>query len=146
MAIHFFQEGVSYRVLKKRVLGLWLKKAAKEHGHHIDVVNIILCSDGFLLEINHQYLNHDYYTDVITFSYHKRGQALTGDIYISIDRVKEDAKNFSISTEEELHRVMIHGFLHLMGFNDGKQKEKNEMTQWENQHLAELNTLFHVKQ
>lgn len=145
MAIQFFQEDVSYRIRKKHLLRQWLQTIANKHKKEIEFVNIILCSDSHLLEINRQFLQHDYFTDVITFPYHEPHKPIQGDIYISIDRVKAHAAELSIKTAEELHRVMAHGLLHLLGFKDDNAKQKNEMTRWEDHHLAALNEMFHVE-
>ena len=145
MSIQFFQEGISYRIPKKRNLRRWLGQVASEHDGEIDSVNFILCSDDRLLEINRQYLDHDYYTDVISFPYHEPDEPIAGDIYISIDRVKEHAHDLSISTLDELHRVMVHGLLHLLGFGDDSPSRQEEMTRWEDYHLAQLSKMFHVE-
>ena len=102
-----------------------------------DVV-LIFCSDEYLLEINKKHLNHNYYTDIITFDYCVEN-IVSGDLYISIDRVKENAKTFNDSFINELSRVVIHGVLHLCGYNDKTESEKKIMTQKENQYINLLN-------
>jgi len=97
-------------------------------------LSFIFCSDDYLLDINKKYLNHDFYTDVITFDY-SENNILSGDVFISIDRVKENAGTFNVPFEEELQRVMIHGVLHLAGYKDKTDKEKKQMTDKENFYL-----------
>jgi probable rRNA maturation factor len=103
-------------------------------------INFIFCSDEHLLGINKQYLNHDTYTDIVTFDYSSEAQQqpVSGDIFISIDRVKENAEKFSKSFEDELHRVIIHGVLHLLGYKDKTKSAKEEMTKEEDMSLKML--------
>ena len=96
----------------------------------------IFCSDPYLLEINHQFLQHDFYTDIITFELAERGQPTCGEIYISVDRVRDNAQNFDSSLKKELHRVIFHGALHLCGFKDKTAKEEVEMRKMEEKYLA----------
>lgn len=100
-------------------------------------ITIVLCSDDQLLEVNRQFLQHDYYTDIITFQY-ADNQQVSGDLMISLDRVIENAKTFKVSTEKELHRVMIHGVLHLCGYKDKRKTDKELMTKKENTYLRKL--------
>lgn len=100
-------------------------------------ITIVLCSDDQLLEVNRQFLQHDYYTDIITFQY-TDNQQISGDLMISLDRVIENAKTFKVSTEKELHRVMIHGVLHLCGYKDKRKTDKELMTKKENTYLRKL--------
>ena len=102
----------------------------------------MFCSDNYLLEINKQYLNHDTYTDIITFDYSTKKEPISGDIYIGIERVKENATTFSKSFENELHRVIIHGVLHLLGYKDKTKPAKQEMTKQEDICLKELEKMF----
>jgi len=96
----------------------------------------IFCSDPYLLDINRQFLQHDYYTDIITFNLAEKGQPTQGEIYISVDRVKDNAQNFDSSLRRELHRVIFHGALHLCGFKDKTPKEEQEMRKMEEKYLA----------
>jgi len=100
-------------------------------------ITIVLCSDDQLLEVNRQFLQHDYYTDIITFQY-TDNQKVSGDLMISLDRVIENARTFKVSTEKELHRVMIHGVLHLCGYKDKRKTDKELMTKKENTYLRKL--------
>ena len=110
------------------------KLAASENRIPGDI-NYILCSDPYLLDINRQYLNHDYYTDVITFDY-SEDNIISGDIFISVDTVADNAKEYNVTFEKELERVMIHGVLHLVGYNDKSDDEVVVMRAKENQYLS----------
>ena len=101
-------------------------------------ISYILCSDNYLLEINQKFLNHDYYTDIITFNLSKNGSKLESEIYISSERVYENAKTLNIEYETELLRVMIHGLLHLCGYNDKNKSEKNKMREKENFYVSNV--------
>ena len=125
--IRFFQEDVNISFLKRRrVFSKFLKQKLIERNLLIGDINYIFCTDEYLLNINKQYLNHDYYTDTITFSY-SNDNKISGDIFISLDRVSENSRNFNTSFLEETYRVMIHGFLHLLGFEDKKSKSNNNL-------------------
>ncbi len=105
-------------------------------------LNFIFCTDAYLLELNRKYLNHDYYTDIITFPYRQYPQPLEADIYISIDRVNENALQRGISFQDELLRVIIHGVLHLLGFDDHTPVEKARMREMEDQCIELYKALF----
>ena len=113
----------------------WIQKVADSYGKHIREVAYIFCSDNKILEINKQYLHHDYFTDIITFDYCK-GDRLAGDIFISLDTVKSNSETFNTAYEEELHRTIIHGILHLCGINDKGPGEREIMEAAENKALA----------
>lgn len=137
--INFFNEGISYTLRNKTLLRSWLVKCAFAEKRKIDTLNYIFCSDNYLKKINKQYLNHDYFTDIITFSTSDPGdKTISGDIYISIDRVKENAATYGVRINEELHRVMAHGLLHLCGYGDKSEKEKKLMRKKENGCLKKL--------
>ena len=116
--------------LKKHLLRIF-----KDHGKRVGEVNFIFCSDAELLKINIQYLNHHTLTDIITFPYNEPDEPILSDIFISIDRIKENAAKFKTSVVSELYRVMFHGALHLCGFNDKTQHQKSIMRQKENHYL-----------
>lgn len=118
----------------------WIESAVREEGFETDNINYIFCSDDYLLQINIQYLQHDYYTDVIGFQY-SEGKRLSGDIYISIDRITENAVENSVSFEKELARVMIHGILHFMNYKDKEDKDVIEMRKAEDKYLAFFNEI-----
>ena len=113
----------------------WIKEVANLHNKVIGEIDYVFCSDEFLLKINQEYLSHDTYTDIITFDY-SMADELAGEIYISTDRVSDNAERFGVSMNEELHRVMIHGILHLSGYGDKRKEEKQNMRDLENKALA----------
>jgi probable rRNA maturation factor len=123
-------------ILKNRGnLRLWLQASAKKEKQRINAVNYIFCSDKHLLSINKQYLNHNYFTDVITFQYDDN-EGVSGDIFISYDRIKENAKEFNQSISNELHRVMVHGLLHLLGYKDKNTEQQKVMKSKEDFYLS----------
>ncbi|WP_437921135.1 rRNA maturation RNase YbeY [Sphingobacterium sp. LRF_L2] len=134
--ILFFSEDVEFIVKEKQKLREWIAGTIKLEGFkRIGELNFIFCSDAYLLEINKQYLNHDTYTDIVTFDSSEEEDVIAGDIFISVERTAENASKFSVSTRDELHRVIIHGVLHLCGYHDKKKEDKELMTQKENEHL-----------
>jgi len=137
-AIHFFTEETTYTLKKKTIIKDWIKATISNEGHELQELNFILCSDEYLLRINQEYLNHDTYTDVITFDHSEALKMIAGDIFISIERIQENAKTFGHTTQQELCRVMIHGTLHLLGYKDKGKAAKTLMTQKEDQYLAML--------
>ena len=138
MAINFFIEDVENIKIQKRMISNWIKECIGSYDKKAGSINFIFCSDEFLKDINIQYLKHDYYTDIITFNYNE-GLVLSGDIYISTDRVHENCLHFNVSFLNELLRVIIHGVLHLVGFNDHSKKEKNEMHKLEELWISKYN-------
>lgn len=126
---------------REEVLKLWLEEAAVREGFQIDKVDVIFCSDEFLLKINKEYLGHDTYTDVIGFDY-SVGNRLQGEIYISVDRVRDNAMRFNTTAQDELHRVMVHGLLHFCGWEDDSPAKKTAMQKREDFHLASLKNLI----
>jgi rRNA maturation RNase YbeY len=137
LAIHFFSEKQSFKFFKKRNTSNWLKKVITSYHKVPGQITFIFCSDEQLLEINQTYLKHFYYTDVITFNYNE-DNSISGDIYISVDRIAENAKAFDESFERELHRVIVHGVLHLVGFEDKSPEEQSKMREVEDLHLNEI--------
>ncbi len=139
--INFFEEDASFHftVSEKKKTIEWLLESAKHHSFSVTELNYIFCSDAYLLEMNQQYLKHETFTDIITFDLSESNTELSGDIFISIERVKENAEIFGVSFFEELYRVLIHGILHLIGFNDSTDQEKEKMRYWENFHLRRMN-------
>jgi len=133
---YFFTEDTDYRLRQKTALRKWIEEAAKAEGFKTGEISIVLCSDAYLLRINQQYLNHDTYTDIVTFDNSDEEEVIAGDIFISIDRVRENAAKFGVSEQDELHRVIIHGILHLCGYGDKKKAEKAVMTAKEDYYLA----------
>ncbi|SFF03611.1 rRNA maturation RNase YbeY [Thermoflexibacter ruber] len=138
MSIHFFTEDIKYQVKHKSILKKWLKEAIKAHHYLLQELNVILCSDDYLYEMNIKYLDHDTLTDVITFDNSDKEQTVEGDIFISLDRIKENAQNLNIPFEKELHRVIIHGTLHLLGFKDKTSQDQEIMRKIEDFWLEKL--------
>ena len=135
-SIFLHSEDVEFSVAKSKKVIQWISLAAKSRSFEIGEINYIFCSDSYLLIINKEYLGHDYYTDIITFDQSDQENQISGDIFISIDRVRENAETFNVSFTDELHRVMIHGVLHLIGVNDKTPDEKSEMRKLEDHYLA----------
>lgn len=137
-SINFFTEDSNYHLKNKRKIKAWVASAITAEGYTLQELNFILCSDAYLLRINQDYLNHDTYTDVITFDNTEALKTIVGDIFISMERVQENAKEIKVSTIDELCRVMIHGTLHLLGYKDKTKGEKAKMTGKEDHYLSLL--------
>lgn len=118
----------------------WISDTIHEYDIRTGDITIVACSDDYLLVTNRDFLNHDYYTDIITFDYSEEG-VVAGDLLISVDRVLENAKSLNLPFEDELYRVIIHGILHLLGFKDKKKSDKLAMTDAENKALKRFNCL-----
>ena len=138
--IHFYIEGTSFTLKNKMLLKKWIRSIIQQHKRKAGEISFIFCSDEYLLSINQQYLQHNTYTDIITFDYSKSSTYLpiSGDIFISVDRVKENAKIFSKKMEDELYRVLIHGILHLLGLKDKTPEQKRKMRATEDRCLKKL--------
>jgi len=133
--ISFFSEEVELPCFKEqKVLEAFSKIIEYETENDVDYINIIFCSDEYLLNVNREYLNHDYYTDIITFDYSE--DVIQSDIYISIDRIAENAISNSVSFENEIYRILLHGVLHLCGYKDKTIEEKKQMTIKEDEYLS----------
>ena len=124
-------------IITSEEISLWLSNVIKEEGKEIGELVYVLCKDEYLLEKNIQFLNHDTLTDVITFDYCEN-DLINGDILISTDRVKENAKTYKVNYLTELHRVMVHGLLHLLGYKDKKEKDAKTMREKENYYLNKI--------
>ena len=135
MAITYQTEGIKMPDIKKRETTEWIKAEAATYEKRIGEIAYIFCSDEKILEVNRQYLQHDYYTDIITFDYCE-GNRLSGDLFISLETVKTNSEQFNTPYEEELHRTIIHGILHLCGINDKGPGEREIMEAAENKALA----------
>lgn len=139
--INFINEKVKFSLKGKKLLKQWIRATIEKEKHALGSICYIFCSDQYLLELNKGYLNHAYYTDILTFDYSEpigknKKKIICGDLFISIDRVNENSKSRSVTFENELKRVMIHGVLHLMGYKDKKLLEKKEMRKKENIYLV----------
>lgn len=126
MSILFDTSLGGFALKEKIKLKKWIKAVVETHHRHLGDISYKFCNDEYLLDINISYLSHDTYTDIITFDY-VEGDTISGDILISIDRIKDNAAKYKVSFEDELHRVMIHGVLHLLGFADHTDAEKAVM-------------------
>ena len=123
MAIHFFSEEIRFTLKEKLNRKRWLKKIATNAGFKIKELNYVFCSDEYLYQMNRDYLKHDTYTDIITFDNSEKKDDIEGDIFVSIDRVHENAKTHAQEVETEMNRVLAHGLLHLMGYKDKTREE-----------------------
>ncbi|MBE6332814.1 MAG: rRNA maturation RNase YbeY [Bacteroidales bacterium] len=140
MAISFYNERVSMPSIKKTLMRDWIKRVVAAHGKRLGEISYIFCDDEKILEVNRQYLQHDYYTDIITFDY-TVGDKISGDLFISLDTVRSNAELFKQSYDDELHRVIIHGVLHLCGINDKGPGEREIMEKNENEALEILSSM-----
>ena len=138
-SIEYFQEDTNYLPSNPSQLTQWLLQVASRYDQEIAYINYIFCSDNYLLQVNQEYLDHDYYTDIITFDQRDNpDEPIEADIFISIDRVNDNATKEQAHLEEEVHRVMIHGLLHLIGFDDKTTDQKEEMRKTEDACLSLL--------
>ena len=135
--IYFFKESVKFRFLKSVQITNWIKRVIRKEGRMAREINIIFCSDNYLLDLNRRFLSHNYYTDIITFD-HSIEKFINGEIYISVDRVKENAANLHLPFQTELRRVIIHGILHLLGYSDSTNAQKKVMRLKEDTYLSLL--------
>ena len=135
-SINFFNQDISYKLPKARKTKEWIEGVIKREKKQLTHLNYIFCSDQHLLSINEQYLNHKTFTDIITFDTSDTPGKIEGDIFISIERVKANAVSFGTSLDHELHRVLIHGVLHLMGYGDKSRTEKVRMRKKEDAYLS----------
>lgn len=135
-SVHFFNEGIRFKVPHPRKTSTWIKNAVISERRIAGDLNFIFCSDEFLRTVNVTYLEHDFYTDIITFDNSEDGTTLSGDIFISVERVRENADGLELPFEEELHRVIIHGILHLVGYTDKTPNKKALMRKKEDAYLS----------
>lgn len=135
--IQFFSEDIDFTVKDKQKIRTWIGETIKAEGFkRVGELNFVFCSDAYLLEINKQYLNHDTFTDIVTFDSSEDEDVIAGDIFISVERIRENASKFSVSEKDELNRVIIHGVLHLCGYYDKKKEDKALMTEKEDYYLS----------
>lgn len=145
--ISYNTEEISFNLSQKRLVSKWLKTIANNNGYELGDLNYIFCSDEYLLGINKQYLGHNYYTDIITFDYSDdyemigKKRKVYGDIYISIDTINHNALEYGEGFDRELHRVIVHGLLHLIGFDDVNEELQKEMHHQEDIALTVLQNL-----
>ncbi len=136
--INYFSESINYSINDEKTISDWLHLITKTENFDISELNYIFCNDKYLYSLNVEYLNHDTFTDIISFDFSEENGKITGDIYISIERISENAKKFSKTFENELHRIMAHGLLHLLGYSDKTKSEKLVMTEKEDYYLSLL--------
>lgn len=135
MAVKFYSEDTAFQIKSgKRKISAWFRSATEEEGFRPGDLNIIFCSDGYLLGMNRKFLQHDYLTDIITFDYGEE-MILSGDLFISVDRVRENSVAFGVMFHVELFRVMIHGIMHLAGYKDKTIQEEQQMREREDHYL-----------
>lgn len=134
MISYYFQD-TDFKFRDRRRTNEWLKLAAESEIRRIGNISIIFCSDNYVLDINQKYLQHDYFTDIITFDYCE-GDRLSGDLFISVDSVRENSVEFGTEFKDELNRVIIHGLLHLVGYDDHTEKDIKLMRSKENYYLS----------
>lgn len=139
--ISFENEDVELKLKNKLILKKWIKQVAESYGFKTGDLTYIFCSDDKILEVNRQYLQHDYYTDIITFDYDEDG-VVSGDMFISVDTVRTNAEQYAPSFDDEMHRVIIHGVLHLCGLKDKAPDDEKKMRAAEEKALAMLSTLM----
>ncbi|MVM32400.1 rRNA maturation RNase YbeY [Spirosoma sp. HMF4905] len=135
--IRFFNEDVPYKLPNKQVTRQWLKQQAEREGFAVGELNYIFCSDEHVLQVNRDYLQHDYYTDIITFDQSEEEDKIEGDIFISVERVSDNATQLGVSSEQEMRRVLAHGLLHLCGYGDKTDEEAAQMRVKEDEWLTQ---------
>ncbi|WP_338760572.1 rRNA maturation RNase YbeY [Bernardetia sp. ABR2-2B] len=138
LPINFFSEEIDFSLENEDKTSNWLQKIANKEGFVVSAINYIFCDDEYLHKINMEYLNHDTYTDIITFDNSEQEQVLEADIFISVERVKENSKELKTTFQQEIHRVMVHGLLHLTGNDDHSEEDKKLMRNKENEALESI--------
>ncbi len=133
--VQFFYQKVRFSFLRRTALKLFVETLFRLEKKNLKNLNVIFCTDNALLAINREFLNHDYYTDIITFPLSTKGQAVEAELYISVDRVRENAKKQDIPFSTELHRVLLHGCLHLTGYNDKSSQQIKKIREREDHYL-----------
>lgn len=135
--VDFYYEA-TFELDNEQATSDWIHQVITSEQYQVGDITYVFCNDEFLLDINQKYLQHDTYTDIISFDY-RMGKTIHGEIYISVDRVADNAKVYKVSFHNELHRVMIHGILHFLGYGDKTKQEKEAMRHKENECLTMLN-------
>lgn len=142
--ISFFKENTTFDIKQKNKIKSWLKNVASGYGFSAGELNYVFCDDEYLLQMNRQYLGHDYYTDIITFDSRENAlsKRLDGDIFISVDTVRANGEEYGEGFEREMMRVIAHGMLHLIGFDDHTAAQQKKMREAENTALAQWDTIM----
>ena len=138
--VSYFFENTDFKLKGKTRIKQWLKLVAESEIFTLGNVSVIFCSDNYILDINQRYLQHDYYTDIITFDY-TEGTKISGDLFISVDSVRENSIEYGTEFEDELHRVIVHGILHLIGYDDHSEEDIKVMRAKEDYYLSLLELL-----
>lgn len=133
--VSFYFEDIKFVFRQKTLTRKWLKLVAESEICRIGDISVIFCSDNYILDINQKYLGHDYFTDIITFDY-REGDHLSGDLFISVDSVRENSIEFGTSFNDELNRVIVHGLLHIIGYDDHTDEDIKVMRSKENYYLS----------
>ena len=133
--VNYYFEDTAFKLKAKTKIKNWLKLVAESEVYTLGNVSVIFCSDNYILDINQRFLQHDYFTDIITFDY-SEGSKISGDLYISVDSVKENSIEYGTDFENELHRVIVHGILHLIGYDDHTDEDVRIMRSKENYYLS----------
>lgn len=136
IAIEYITEEIDFTLADQEEVSTWLQTVIAEHDFELEILTYIFCSDEYLLQINQDYLNHDTLTDIITFNNADDEGIIESDIFISIPRVQDNAEQLKISIKDELHRVMVHGVLHLLGYDDKTDDLKQQMRDKEDYYLS----------
>lgn len=134
--VSYYTEDISFQFKEKRLTSRWLKFVAESETKRLGDIAVIFCSDHYILDVNMKYLQHDYFTDIITFDYCE-GNVLSGDLFISIDSVRENAAFYGSKFADELNRVIVHGLLHLIGYDDHTEEDIAQMRAKENYYLSQ---------
>ncbi len=140
--ISYFVQDTNFKFVKRRLNNAWLKLVAESEVKKLGNINIIFCSDNYILDVNMKYLQHDYFTDIITFDYCENN-VLSGDLFISVDSVRENSVFFKTEFSDELNRVIVHGLLHLIGYDDHTPEDQKVMREKENYYLELRNHIEH---
>ncbi len=143
MAIHYHHDGCKYRFTQRRLIGRWLREVASQEGYAMDDVGVVFCSAERLLAMNREFLGHDYYTDIITFDNSDLEQMryISGELYIDIETVADNAREFGVTPLREMHRILVHGVLHLCGQGDKSAEEAPQMRNKEEKYLSLLDSM-----
>lgn len=140
MSIHFSAGDIDFSLQNEDTVKKWISDVVFSYGRYVGKINYLFCSDSYVHQVNLKFLQHDTYTDIITFDY-VEGTRISGDIIISVDRVRENSQSFSVPFQQELHRVIIHGVLHLLGFKDKTDADASVMRLKEDESLALFNSM-----
>ena len=138
--VSYFVEDTAFAFKEKRITSRWLKFVAESESKRLGDIAVIFCSDNYILDVNIKYLQHDYYTDIITFDYCE-GNRLSGDLFISVDSVRENASFYGTEFPDELNRVIVHGLLHLIGYDDHTEEDIAIMRAKENYYLSQRSNI-----